>query len=165
MAARPDTIRIGIVGAGIMARFHAETLADHPFAEVTAVASRSRQSAEALAKDIPGCRVHGSWEELVTDEQIDAVIVATPDHLHADAAVAAAEAGKDLLIEKPLTTSSADARRVVDAVRRSGVVAMTLLNHRWVPAYAQAHQLMRAGCRHLALARSFEVSVASGPTR
>jgi len=144
-ADRRDPIRIGIVGAGIMARFHAETLADHPGAAVTAIASRKTSSADALAREISGCRTLATWEELVADDEIDVVIVATPDHLHADPAVAAVEAGKDVLIEKPLTTSSEDARRVVDAVRGSEVVAMTLFNHRWVPAYADAFERMRAG--------------------
>lgn len=140
-----ETIRVGIVGAGIMARFHAETLAEHPTAEVVAVASRSEQSAVALAADIPRCRAYPGWDEVVADDRIDVVIVATPDHLHAEIAVAAAEAGKDVLIEKPLTTSTSEAANVVSAVRRSGVVAMTLFNHRWVPAYAQAYERMRAG--------------------
>ncbi|MGH3763454.1 Gfo/Idh/MocA family protein, partial [Actinophytocola sp.] len=92
-----------------------------------------------------GCRALGSADELVADPEVDAVVVATPDDLHASIAVAAARAGKAVLVEKPLTTSAQDARAVVEAVREAGVVASVLFNHRWVPAYAQAHERVRAG--------------------
>ncbi|HEY8373640.1 MAG TPA: Gfo/Idh/MocA family oxidoreductase [Pseudonocardiaceae bacterium] len=140
-----DRIRVGIVGAGIMGRAHAATIADHPEAVVTAVSSRTEASARALAEQAGGARVHPDHEALVADPEVDLVIVATPDHLHTDVVVAAAEAGKHVLCEKPLATSVADADRALLAVRRAGVKAMTLFNHRWVPSYAQAKQRIAAG--------------------
>lgn len=140
-----SVVRIGIVGAGIMGRFYVDTLGDHPQAAIVGIASRRPENAATLAAQVPGCRGYDDWQSLVADDQIDAVIVATPDHLHTDIAVAVAEAGKDLLIEKPLATSFADAQRVVDAVEKAGVVAMTLFNHRWVPAYAATHERIQSG--------------------
>ncbi|PWU45073.1 gfo/Idh/MocA family oxidoreductase [Micromonospora sp. S4605] len=135
---------VGIIGAGIMGRVHAEILADHPATRVVAVTSRTRASAEKLAGD-HGARVHPDPAALVADPDVDIVVVATPDHLHAAMVCAAAEAGKNVLVEKPFTTDPAEADQAVAAVRRAGVKAMTLFNHRWVPAYAQAQARIAAG--------------------
>jgi predicted dehydrogenase len=127
-----------------MGAAYAEDFAAHPGAEVVGVASRTGESARRVAERV-GCRVFDTAAELVTDPGVDAVVVATPDDLHAAVAVAAARAGKAVLVEKPLTTSAADASAVVEAVRDAGVVATALFNHRWVPAYAQAHERIKAG--------------------
>jgi predicted dehydrogenase len=139
------TVRAGIVGAGIMGRLHAEVLCEHPGAAVTAVASRTEPGARALAADCHGARTYSSPDELISSADVDLVVVATPDHLHADLVQAAAEAGKHVLVEKPFTTSVADADRALKSVRAAGVTAMTLFNHRWVPAYAQAKDRIAAG--------------------
>ncbi|MFF0789013.1 Gfo/Idh/MocA family protein [Streptomyces spiralis] len=140
-----DQVRVGIVGAGIMGHAHADVLQGHPGAVVTAVTSRRRGPAEELAAHVGGARVHAGYQELVADDAVDLVIVATPDHLHADVVVAAAEAGRHVLVEKPFTTSAVDADRALAAVRKAGVKAMTVFNHRWVPSYAQAKDRIAAG--------------------
>ncbi len=137
-------VRVGVVGTGTMGAAYAAELAEHPRAEITAVASRTGGSARRVAEQL-GCRMVESAAALVADPEVDAVVVATPDDSHAAIAVAAARAGKAVLVEKPLTTSTEDAREVVAAVRAAGVVASVLYNHRWVPAYAQAHDRVRAG--------------------
>jgi predicted dehydrogenase len=139
-----EHVRFGVVGTGVMGAAHAQTLATHPAVDVTLITSRDPETASAVAGRV-GARVASDWPDLVADSEVDAVLVATPDHLHTDVAVAAAEAGKAVLIEKPLATSSADASRIVAAVDRAGVVASVLFNHRWVPAYAEAHERIRAG--------------------
>jgi predicted dehydrogenase len=87
-------------------------------------------------------QVFDDYDRLIESGTVDAVVVATPDHLHADVVVQAAAAGLHVLVEKPFTTSVADADRCVAAVREAGVVAMCIFNHRWVPAYAQAKDLV-----------------------
>ncbi|TDD12854.1 Gfo/Idh/MocA family oxidoreductase [Nonomuraea deserti] len=129
-------LRIGIVGAGLMGRGHAEVLAAHPGTEITAVARRPLEHA-------PGATVYPGYQELLDSGTVDAISITTPDHLHADVMVAAARAGVHILVEKPFTTTVADADRAVAAIRSAGVVAMCLFNHRWVPAYAQAKEQMR----------------------
>jgi predicted dehydrogenase len=110
---------------------------------VTAVASRTRDGAAKLAGELGGRpAVFDDYEQLIRSGTVDAVVVTTPDHLHADVVVAAAAAGLHVLVEKPFTTSVADADRCVRAVREAGVVAMCIFNHRWVPAYAQAKDLI-----------------------
>lgn len=142
-----NLIRIGIVGAGIMGRGNALSLSGLPEVEVTAVTSRSADSAGRLADEIQGRgaprpTIHPDLDALLQDENVDAVVLTTPDHLHGEMMVRAAEAGKHMLVEKPLTTSVAEADAAVKAIRANGVVAMCLFNHRWVPAYAQAHELL-----------------------
>jgi predicted dehydrogenase len=139
-------MRVGVVGTGIMGAANAWVVAALPGVTVSAVANRSPGSARALARELaaeghPAPDVHGGIEEMLQGEKVDAVVVATPDHAHADAVVAAAEAGVHVLVEKPFTTDVASADRALAAVRRAGTIAMCLFNHRWVPAYAQAKEL------------------------
>jgi predicted dehydrogenase len=136
------SLRVGIIGAGIMGRGHAQVLAAHPGAVVAAVASRTRDSATELAESVGTARVFDDCQQLIGSGEVDAVSVTTPDHRHGEVMVAAAEAGLHILVEKPFTTDVADADRAVAAIRRAGVVAMCLFNHRWVPAYAQAKDAM-----------------------
>ncbi|MEV4159369.1 Gfo/Idh/MocA family oxidoreductase [Nonomuraea dietziae] len=131
----PPKLRVGIVGAGIMGRGHAEVLSAHPDVEITAVSRRPLEQAESAT-------VHADYRDLLASGTVDAVSITTPDHLHADVMVAAARAGVHILVEKPFTTTVEDADRAVAAIRRAGVVAMCLFNHRWVPAYAQAKEQM-----------------------
>ncbi|MGC4936521.1 Gfo/Idh/MocA family protein [Kribbella sp. DT2] len=142
-----DQLRIGIVGAGIMGRANALSLSAVGEVEVTACTSRSAEAAGRLADEIqergaPRPAIHADLDALLQDDQVDAVVLTTPDHLHGEMMVRAADAGKHILVEKPLTTSVAEADAAVAAVRRNNVVAMCLFNHRWVPAYAQAHDLL-----------------------
>lgn len=140
-----ERLHVGVIGAGIMGRAHAGVVRDYHRSEVVAVASRTAASAHKLAADCGDARVYPDYHALLGDPAVDLVCVATPDHLHADVVVAAAEAGKHIIVEKPFTTDVADADRALAAVRRAGVRAMTLYNHRWVPAYAQAQDRIAAG--------------------
>ncbi|MGW1682022.1 Gfo/Idh/MocA family protein [Saccharopolyspora sp. NPDC002376] len=133
-------MRVGIVGAGIMGRFHARTLQSMDGVDVLAVASRGGQSARDLAEELPSADAVAGWQELVTRDELDAVVVATPDAEHADIAIAALDAGKSVLVEKPLATTLDDAGRMVTAAENSGRSAGCLFNHRWVPSYAEARR-------------------------
>lgn len=138
-------LRAAIIGAGIMGSMHAAVLADYHRSTLAAVCSRSRERAERLADRHGVSAVFTDYHELLASPDVDAVIVATPDFAHRDIAVAAARAGKHVLIEKPLATDLGEAREIVAAVRASGVTAMTLFNHRWIPAYWQAKQRILTG--------------------
>ncbi|WP_279581522.1 Gfo/Idh/MocA family protein [Fodinicola feengrottensis] len=139
-----DQLRMGIVGAGIMGRGNALALSGERDVVVTAVTSRTRDAAQSLAaaQKTPPARVAENLDDLLAADDVDAVVLTTPDHLHGDMMVRAAEAGKHILVEKPFTTSVEEADRAVAAIRSAGVVAMCLFNHRWVPAYAQAKELV-----------------------
>jgi predicted dehydrogenase len=138
-------LRTAIIGAGITGRAHASVLADYQRSELLAVCSRQAAAAAALAQKYAAPHVFTDYRELLRLPELEAVIIATPDFAHHELAVAAAQAGKHVLIEKPLTTSLAQADQIVAEVRRAGVTGMTLFSHRWVPAYYLAKQRLASG--------------------
>lgn len=132
------TVGVGIVGTGIMAKTHAGVIAEDPRAHVAGWVSR-QEAPEGIEAFGPA-PVHATIDDLLRDESVGVVVVATPDFAHAEPAVAAARAGRHVLIEKPLATSGADAEAILAAVREAGVHAMTVFNQRWAPSYWQAKQ-------------------------
>lgn len=145
MTSSRDQVGVGIIGAGIMGESYTRIVEQSPAGRVAAIASRSRGSADKLAALAPGSVVCDSWRDLLARPDVDAVIISTPDPSHAEIAVAAADAGKALLVEKPLATSAADARAIVAAAARSGVPAGCAFNHRWLPPYAETYARISAG--------------------
>lgn len=136
---------VGIIGAGIMGRAHAASFKSDRRTRLVGVASMPVTGARELA-DAYGAPFHcEDYRELLARPDIDFVTIATPDHLHRDICAAAAAAGKHFMVEKPLTTSLAEADALIAAVKDSGVKAMTCFNHRWIPAYARARQEIEAG--------------------
>jgi predicted dehydrogenase len=86
-----------------------------------------------------------NWHEIINDDRVDIVDITTPNHLHAEMAIAAAKAGKHIYCEKPLATTSADAARIVAAVENAGVISIVGFNYLKNPAQAFAKQLIEAG--------------------
>ncbi|KQV75997.1 hypothetical protein ASC61_13835 [Aeromicrobium sp. Root344] len=108
-------LKIGVVGAGAMGASHVATLAAGvPAAQVTRVFDMDTARAKEIASSV-GAEIADSAESLVTGEDVDAVVIASPDFTHADLALACIAAGKHVLCEKPLAVTAEDARRVVDA--------------------------------------------------
>ena len=123
--------RVGLVGAGPWATmFHAPMLAGASRLELTVVWARRPEAAAALA-DRFGVQAVGSFDELLT--RCDAVAFAVPPDVQAALAVRAAEAGRHLLLEKPVATTLADAERVAAAVDRAGVRSQVVLTIRYRP--------------------------------
>jgi len=139
------SIGVAVIGAGIMGTAHAGAVAADRRARLVGVASVPVDGARALAAKHGAPVATADYRELLARPDVDFVVIATPDHLHTEIAIATARAGKPMLIEKPLATSLADADRVIDAVERAGVTAMTSFNHRWIPSYARAHEEILAG--------------------
>jgi predicted dehydrogenase len=137
-------LTIGIVGAGLRGRLFADALRDQPGVTVVGFAEPSEKTAEA-AREATGLRVVPSHLELLSELDPDAVIVATPDFAHREAAVEVATAGKHLLIEKPLATTLADAHAIADAVRASGVRCLVGFENRWNPHALKAHEAIESG--------------------
>ncbi|MCL2812024.1 MAG: Gfo/Idh/MocA family oxidoreductase [Clostridia bacterium] len=140
-----DVTRIAIVGAGVWGETHGAIFCEHPGAELVAICDRDINRAQALAHRCGIGKAYGSVDEMLAADGFDAVSIVTPDHLHADIAVDCANAGKHLLIEKPIATTVADVHRIVDAVRANGVRAMVDLHNRWSPPFAQAKAEIEAG--------------------
>jgi myo-inositol 2-dehydrogenase/D-chiro-inositol 1-dehydrogenase len=113
-------MRIGLVGYGAWGRMHVGAMARIPELSLVAVMCGSEASARAAAAALPGVTVYRDLDKLLADDAIDLVDICSPNHLHAEAAVAAIEAGKHVLLEKPMATTLEDAERVVSAADRSG---------------------------------------------
>jgi len=139
------TLRVAVIGCGTIARrLHVPALIAAG-AEVSVFASRSRASAQAAADEAGGGDVHTDWREAVVRADIDAVVVCTPNALHAPIAIAAAEAGKHVLVEKPFATSVADVDAMIAAAEAAAVVLMPAHNVRFAPPFQPMRAAFAAG--------------------
>lgn len=138
-------LKIGIIGAGIMGQWHARAYQLHPQCELVAVSDLDRNRAQAFATQFNIPHVFDSHQEMLTGADLDLVSVCTPDFAHAGPVIDAANAGKHILIEKPLAVTVEDAQAIVAAVRQNRVKAMVQFSHRWVPAYRQTKDLLKGG--------------------
>lgn len=111
---------IGIVGTGMIARHHAKAIEGVNGAHVVAIASRSGQRAEQVADEI-GCRGYGELSAMLADPEVQIVSICTPSGAHLEPAVAAARAGKHIIIEKPLEISLERCDQIIDAANKYGV--------------------------------------------
>jgi predicted dehydrogenase len=135
-------LRYGILGSGFMGRTHAEAIRHIDNAELVAVALGSR--APKLATDY-GIALCASADELIGRGDIDAVIITTPQYAHTKDALAAAAAGKHLFIEKPMTTTVADAEAIITACKRGGLALSVGYQQRYRGVPRATHDLVRAG--------------------
>lgn len=140
-----NTLKIAIVGAGTWGENHARIYQAHPFAEPVAICDQNYSRAQRTAGKLGIARVYSDVDEMLRSCPCDAVAIVTPDFAHADIAVAAAEAGRHLLIEKPLATTREDVFRILDAVEKNNVRAMVDLHNRWNPPFHAAYQALERG--------------------
>lgn len=139
-------LRFGLVGAGIWGEAHAEVYSRSPFSLFSAVCDVDRGKAENIAGRFgPGVEVYTDAKQMFEKAHIDAVGIATPDFLHRDVAIAAAEAGKHIFLEKPLATTLEDITAIAEAVKKNKVRIMVDFHARWNPAMYQAKQSIANG--------------------
>ena len=144
-------IRWGILGAGGIAGRFATEVPNLSSGRVSAVGSRDKAKAQAFIDARPAAakagpvRAHGSYEDLVADQDVDAVYVATPHSLHAEHALMALAAGKPVLVEKPLTMNADQARQVLRAAQGRHLFAMEAMWTRFLPGQLLVHALLEAG--------------------
>jgi myo-inositol 2-dehydrogenase/D-chiro-inositol 1-dehydrogenase len=115
-------VRFGLIGYGLWGRHHAAAIASAPGATLAAIACATEATAAAAARECPAVPVVRDYRALLARADVDAVAVVVPNHLHAEVGVAALEAGKDVLLEKPMATTLADCDRLLAAARASGRV-------------------------------------------
>ncbi len=122
-------LRIGVIGCGAGV-FHLEGYAEEPRAKVIALAGLDTDRCQELAKRFDVPHVYGDYTELLAHGEIQAVSIAAPNHLHLPMTLAALEAGKHVLVEKPLARSVAEGEQMVEAARRAGLVLAIAFNRR-----------------------------------
>jgi predicted dehydrogenase len=115
------------------------------WSEVTAIASRDRGKAEAVARKLGIAKSYGSYEELLADPEIDAIYNPLPNHLHVPWSIKAAEAGKHVLCEKPLSLTVSEARKLMAVRDRMGVKIAEAFMVRTHPQWLRARELLAAG--------------------
>jgi len=136
-------IRIGIVGAGIWGSNHALALSTHPPGEVALICDRDGDRARRLAEK-HGCAWTTSLDEMAASD-VAVVTIATPDHLHKEPTLQMLAAGKHVLVEKPLATTVADGREMVEAAEAAGVELMVDFHARWHPLFMGAKEYVESG--------------------
>jgi predicted dehydrogenase len=140
------TLRLGLVAASrIAAKAVIEPVGLVDGVELAAVAARDLARAQASAAEWGAPLAFGSYDELIACDDVDAVYIGTPASLHRRWAVAAIEAGKHVLCEKPFAANADDARRIADAARGSDVVVMEAFHWRYHPYADQIRGVLNSG--------------------
>jgi predicted dehydrogenase len=137
-------LKVGIVGFGIMGKTYADALGEMDDAQLAAVSElnpKAREEAAAKHK----CRAYESYREMFDKESLDAVIIAVPDFAHREPVIAAAEAGINILMEKPFAMTADDCDAMEKAIRKSGVKCSLEFSNRWMNHYVMARERVRAG--------------------
>jgi predicted dehydrogenase len=138
-------MRWGILGPGRISRSFLTGLAGSASERAVAVGSRDPVRAEATGREFEIPRAYGSYEQLLADDAVEAVYVGTPNSVHAHWSIAAAEAGKHVLCEKPLGVSRAEAGSMFEAARDSGVRLMEAFMYRFHPRTLRLAEMVAAG--------------------
>jgi 1,5-anhydro-D-fructose reductase (1,5-anhydro-D-mannitol-forming) len=140
------TVRWGIVGCGWVARdYVAPGIVAAPHAELAALCDPDDRARGRIAALAPQAAPHADLDAFLATPGLDAVYVATPNHLHAPIVEAAARAGKHVLCEKPMATSVEDAERMVVACREAGVQYATAFDQRFQAYHRRLRDLIAAG--------------------
>lgn len=136
--------RIAVIGGGIRGGMFARALRENPDADLVAICDRSADVLSAMVDQLGVPGYAGTEELLAAHPELDAVVIATPDFAHRDAAVLCARAGLHLMIEKPLATDVDDARAILDAAAETGVKVMVGFENRWNVRYSAVRDRLGA---------------------
>lgn len=139
-------LKWGLIGAGDIARKRiAPALRDLSDCELVSVSRARADQAESFAREFGAAKWFADWHEQITDPEIDAVYIATPVYLHAEQTIAAAEAGKHVLCEKPMALTVADCDRMIAACRANNVKLGIAYYRRFYPVLARSKEIINSG--------------------
>jgi predicted dehydrogenase len=150
MPTKTGKLGVGICGVGWCGAQHIQAFQKNPHTEVTWLygggdEQRTRASAAKHQVNLPNARVARSYEEMIAAADVDIVSISSPNHLHAEQAVAAANAGKHMLLEKPTGLDVDELVRIRDAVKRAGIRTIVSFELRYNALLRFAHWLQRSG--------------------
>lgn len=139
-------VGIGVLGCGTIGRVHAQIIARRAQqARLVAVADVVEGVARDVAAELDVTSVYPSLEKMVSNTEVEAVVIATPNYMHKDNIVEAAEAHKHILCEKPLTLTTQEADQAISAARRAGVKLQVGFMRRYDQGYVKANTLIEQG--------------------
>jgi predicted dehydrogenase len=141
-----ERVRVGVIGFGLIGRIHTRSFLQHSDAEIVGLSEVYQPRMEEGAAMIgPRTRKYPDFRAMLDDREIDAVVVATPDHWHGLMTMMACAAGKDVYVEKPLTLFVREGRWMVDVARRHSRVVQVGTQNRSGPNFQRARQFIRDG--------------------
>jgi predicted dehydrogenase len=147
------TVGIGMLGYAFMGKAHVNGYKKIPYIiwppaaipNLVAIAGRNQAAVSAAAQRFGFAGYYGDWREMLKDERVQIFDNCGPNNLHAEPTIAAAEAGKAVICEKPLGRTAAEAKSMLDAVNKAGVKNMCAFNYRFVPAVRLVRQMIEQG--------------------
>jgi UDP-N-acetylglucosamine 3-dehydrogenase len=137
-------VGIGVIGLGVMGSLFAKLAAQLPDAKLIGVADVAAERASKQG-ELLGVPAYTDYADLLHQDEVEAVVIATPDALHRAPAIAAAQAGKHIMLEKPLATTSSDGQQIIEACQTAGVTLMVGHVLRFDPHYGEAYRAVRNG--------------------
>jgi len=147
------TIGIGMLGYAFMGKAHSNALKKLPYMmyppvaipRLAAIAGRNAEAVQEAARRYGYEKAYTDWHQLVNDPDVQLFDNSGPNDTHAEPCIAAAQAGKHILCEKPLARTAPEAKAMLDAVQKAGVKHMVAFNYRFVPAIRQIRELIDSG--------------------
>jgi len=140
-----NKVRVGVVGAGFIGHVHVEALRRLGYVDVVAVSEKDKVTADSAAAELHIPKAYGKSEDMLRSKDIDAVHIATLNHLHYPLAKTAMECGKHVLCEKPLAMTSAQAQDLLETAEKTNVIHAICHNMRYYPLVKQARSMVKAG--------------------
>ena len=137
-------VGVGVIGVGSWGKNHARIFSELDQSNLVAIADRDMDRAKKFAKKF-GASYFSDIDELLNQEEIDAVTICTPTVTHADLALQAIEAGKHLLVEKPMTDTVQQAQRIIDAAKSANAILMVGFVERFNPSVQTAAEVIDEG--------------------
>ena len=138
-------LKIGIIGTANISRSFTEALQESSSIQITAIASRSLQNAAAFAEEFRIDKAYGSYQELLDDQDIDAVYIPLPNTMHAEWVIKAAKAKKHILCEKPIAINVADVKAMYEQAMINGVFLMEGYPYRYQPQTILLLEMIKNG--------------------
>ena len=138
-------LKVAVVGCGIFGSIHADTYSEYEKAELVAVCDIDEERARETAEKFGASTYTTDFKEIAESPHIEAVSIATPDFAHVEPVLTMLEAGKNVLVEKPMATKAEDARKMIKTAKKKGLRIMTDYHNRFNPVFLQTKEAIDAG--------------------
>ncbi len=142
-----EKLRVGLIGMGTMGTQHAEVFNSMYNVELKAITDLDISRAKKIGNEIgiKNVEYYSDYINMLENSNIDAVAIAIPDNLHTEPVIASLQAGKHVLVEKPLATNLEDCDKMVEISKKVNKILMVNYTHRWAPPYAKAKEIFDSG--------------------
>jgi predicted dehydrogenase len=140
-----EKLQVGLIGTGVWGETHLMTYTNDPLVDLVCICDKNEELLAQRAEQYGVAETTTDYEELLARDDIQAVSVVTPDFLHKQIVVAAANAGKHILVEKPMATTVAECEEMIAAVEDAGVTLMVDFHNRFNPVFTQLKEKLAAG--------------------